>query len=231
MASESDQGPNFTEAALAIAIILPRLSLATTLHVNVAMESATLAHFCTAAATAVLVGVGVWGISATKNSLELSERAWVTATGAELHPLFPFEKNKAIHFTVSFVNSGRQPALDLNWRIRNTGIDSFDNNNVSMDTIDVPRNTSCVGLTTEKGRATLTPGTNYGIIFDSIHAEPPVYINDRIIDGSKFYVALGCLAYTTFEFLHHSGFCYVLTSSPTEQRKVFEACASGFDAD
>jgi hypothetical protein len=201
------------------------------------METATIAHFGTAIATAVLVGVGIWGISATRNSLELSERAWISTTGASLrvdpnaNQPTPLQKNQPIHFAISFINSGRQPALDINWRIKNASIDSFNYHLSSMDEIVVPHNTSCSGLAIEKGRFTMTPGLLSTLEFDTAHGDPQFYADDRIVDGSKFYVVLGCLAYTTFEAARHSGFCYVFENVPAENRRVFVTCASGFDTD
>ena len=54
------------------------------------------------------------------------------------------------------------------------------------------------------------PGFIANITFDTAHGDPQLYADDRIINGSKFYVVLGCIAYMTFNAIHRSGFCYVL---------------------
>jgi hypothetical protein len=100
-----------------------------------------------------------------------------------------------------------------------------------MDTIVVPPNTTCSGLDIIKGTVPTTPSSLTAHTFDTVHGEPPFYIDDRIINGSKFYVALGCVAHTTFETTHRTGFCYLLEWTPAENRRVFSACARRFDVD
>lgn len=44
-------------------------------------------------------------------------------------------------------------------------------------------------------------------IFDSIHGDPPINADDKILNGDKFYVVMGCIVYTTFESTQRSQFC------------------------
>ena len=76
-----------------------------------ATVSSAIATLVSAIATALLVAVGIWGVSETKKTLELSERAWVSFTSAQLTQ--PLQKDDAVHFSVNMTNSGREPASGL----------------------------------------------------------------------------------------------------------------------
>src|ERR1700730_12377886 len=76
-----------------------------------------------ALATLFLGGVGIWGVLETRHALELTQRAWVNPLCAQL--VRPLEKAKSIHFAVLTMNSGREPARDVNIHLKNTVIDSF----------------------------------------------------------------------------------------------------------
>lgn len=191
--------------------------------------------------TAGLVAVGIWGVCETKNVLELSERAWVSPIGMAL--MSNPEIAKPIRFQLGMVNSGHEPGIDANLAFRNSTIDSYDPTIVDMRNVEVPANNSCEGLATIKGRLALPPslnGATFAHIFDSGHATPELFADERIVNGSKFYVVLGCIAYITFDKTRYSSFCYVLASqiANTEADKtkppkmeriyVFQNCITGF---
>jgi hypothetical protein len=191
-------------------------------------------HLANAVATAVLVAVGIWGVLETKNALELSQRAWVSPIGGRLTA--PLQKDRAVHFAVFFLNTGREPAVDVASRIQNSTIDAYDPQTTDIRTIKVPDNTSCSNLSTEKGSVLIAPspqGTATILIFDSIHGDPPLYVDDKIVNGTKFYVLRGCLVYKTYEKVHHSSFCYIAAPIPGTNwdQTPFANCATGFEAD
>jgi hypothetical protein len=178
----------------------------------------TLASIGTAAASLLLVAVGVWGVCETRAALELSQRAWLVPVDANYYPLL---KDKPIHFIVWFANTGHDAARDLNSRLLNSTIESYDAAADTAENISVPDNTACEGLLPAKGTGSIPPSTSNiagGRTFDSIHGELPLSVDDRILRGDKFYVARGCVAYTTFNSVHHSAFCYILQmSGPVQQ--------------
>jgi|GEM_PF-4801898 len=205
------------------------------------------ANIWNAVATVFLVIVGIWGIIVTKRALELNERAWIAPLTAQLTTA-P-ENGSPLHFIIAFINSGRQPARDVTFAIQNAAIDSFDPLKSDMYDIVVPPNTSCANLVSGKGRVIIPPVSTGGAFsnqFDTIRGSPPFYADDRILNGSKFYVVRGCVAYNTYETIHRTAYCYVLQALTQFQNPpqgqvppnvangrafVFATCAGGFDAD
>ena len=146
-----------------------------------------------------------------------------------------------------FANSGREPATGVKLAIKNSTIDSFDARFANMADIQVPTNDTCEGLMPDPGRTVIPPLTFGGVSIteNSIHGDPRLVADDRIIKGEKFYVVRGCAAYLTQGKVRHSSFCYVLYSEipqPTPEQKAaqppqqparayqMQSCAAGFDA-
>jgi hypothetical protein len=201
------------------------------------MDSATGAHISTVVATIVLVGVGIWGVIEIERSLKLSQRAWVVPTGAVFRPGTPapgpnLENNRPIHFVVAFLNSGKEPGVDVNYTMSNYIIDSYDPSRTNVETLAIPDNGACRGLATQKGRPAFAPNAVVGVTLDSVHGEHPLVVDDRIIKGTTFYVVQGCIAYATFAEVHRSGFCYILENLPGRSNPLtFRICARGFYMD
>jgi hypothetical protein len=121
---------------------------------------ATVAHWANAIATAFLVGLGIWAAKATQRALELSERAWLSPVGAAIKPveikpadspkganiLVYVEKDRPIYFILFLNNTGKEPALNLHVRILNSTVDGYDSAKTTMESIEVPENTSCENL-------------------------------------------------------------------------------------
>jgi hypothetical protein len=170
------------------------------------------AHFSVAAATFFLVGVGVWGVIATKSALEATQRAWVSPLGAQVS-VRP-EVNRGIHFAINLTNTGREPAVDLNYKVQNHIIDAYDSRFADMTNIVVPQNTACDNLHPVKGRSIVAPAVqNFpGIAwtFDSQQGDPSLLADDKIVNGIKFYVAEGCFVYDTYQAPHKTSYCYIL---------------------
>jgi hypothetical protein len=175
------------------------------------------AEFWTALATMFLALLAIVSAIIAKQTLELSERAWVSPTGAGI--LVPPEKTKGIHFTVNILNSGREPATDLHWRFLASTISGYDPEYTDMSNIKVDKNTACDNLMPETERAVAPPNVVAGWSMDTLRAEPAFVADDGILNGTKFLVINGCLAYRTFEKVHRSSFCYVLESSKPQPNK------------
>ena len=192
----------------------------------------------TALATALIGFVAIlqWlTFEKTDETLKIQQRAWVSPIGAGLR-INPPIKDDGISFALSFLNSGREPATGIKIKIENSTIDSYDPKFTDVSTITVPTNHSCVGLLPDVGRAIIPPTGNAlaQISQNSIHGDPRMVTDDRIISGAKFYVVQGCAAYWTQNKIRHSSFCYILESyfqPPIPQRLFnFVTCATGFDA-
>jgi hypothetical protein len=169
------------------------------------------AHFSVAAGTVLLVVVGVWGVCETKKALELTQRAWVSPLGAQLS--VRLEANKGIHFAISVINSGREPAIDITSRLQSHVIDRYDSRVTDMINIVVPPNTSCDNIEPVTGRSIIPPtpqGAANQWFLDSQHGEPSLLADDSIARGDKFYVAEGCFAYRTYQTKHIISYCYIM---------------------
>jgi hypothetical protein len=123
------------------------------------------------------------------------------------------EKTKSIHFAISFSNSGREPASDLNFRVQTSAIDAYDAEYTDMVNIKVPENTACTNLEPARKRSVIAPNITFGYTYDSMHGEPIFIADDAIITGSKFLVVNGCIAYKSLEKVHRTSFCYILEST------------------
>jgi hypothetical protein len=170
------------------------------------------AHFSVAIATVLLVIVGVWGVLETRSALQSTQRAWIVPLGAQLS--LRVEGDRGIRFAVNVMNTGREPAVDVNLRLHNYVIDSYNSRITDMRDIIVPPNNTCDGLEPIAGRSIVPPEPNGTTAtqwaLDSQHGEPSLLADDKIVSGSKFYVAEGCFAYNTYRIRHTSSFCYVM---------------------
>jgi hypothetical protein len=195
---------------------------------------ATLAN---AISSAALVVLGILGAMAAKHALDLTERAWVAPAGPIFRPekpppAAPLEKDRPIHFIVNLFNSGKEPALSVAYKISNYTVDSYDPVRSSMDDIVLPVNSTCDGLEPKGGRPSFPPSAVSSMTMDSMHAESPLTVDDRILNGSRFYAVQGCVAYLTLERVHRTGFCYVLEYIPSSKNPpAFSVCAQGFYID
>jgi hypothetical protein len=152
------------------------------------------AHFSVAAATVLLVVVGIWGVIETKSALEATQRAWIVPLGAQLSS--QLETDQGVRFATILSNVGREPATAINYRFKTSTIDAYNPQFTSMYDVVIPENTSCNGLEPIEARSILPPSTTLipGVAFnfDTRHAEPPFLVDNRILNGNKFLVITGC---------------------------------------
>ena len=103
-----------------------------------------------AVATIALVIVGAWGIVEGRKALKLAQRAWITPIAATF-PRAP-ETGKSFHFTVAFINSGREPAINVNVKFTSATIDAFDSDTVDMRDIRIPAADACPNTSPTPGQ-------------------------------------------------------------------------------
>ena len=123
----------------------------------------------------------------------------------------------------------------------------FDGRFANLADIQVPTNDTCEGLVPDPGRTVIPPLSfgGVGISENSIHGEPRLVADDRIVKGEKFYVVRGCAAYSTQEKVRNSSFvtfCILRIPTQTPEQKAvqppqqptrvfqLQSCAAGFDA-
>jgi len=156
-------------------------------------------------ATSLLVIVGVWGVIATGQSLQLSERAWVSVVSAQVNPT---PAGLPLHYHVAAVNSGKQPALDVAFS-QDTGEIAVPPGN-DLNGVTLRENTTCRGLAPLKGGGIIAPGTTMFRNTDSGRGEHPVFIDKNFLNGDSMIFVQGCVAYRTFNTIHHTGYCLVI---------------------
>jgi hypothetical protein len=192
--------------------------------------NAKYVNIATTVATFFLVVVGIWGVLTTKNALKLTERAWISPVNAALQ--LPIEKGKPVRFNVIFINSGREPAVDVNYYYVNSTTDSF-SDDIDIKTIELGVNTSCDNLMPESGTNIPPSGssqfaTGIWATMDSLRGKPPYEVDDKVLNGDRFYVVKGCASYRTFKEIHHSGFCYILLGPKSSAKWQFIPYPRGF---
>ena len=163
-----------------------------------------------AIATIMLVVVGIWGIFATENSLELSERAWLGSSGSmvSLQPTAA----QPLHYVLLFMNSGKEPALDLNFAQDSGSIEVPPNddlaNAVTRD------NVTCDNLMPLKGGGVVLPGAGLQRGIDTGRGAHPIFVNDDVLKGRHYIYTQGCVAYRSFGRVHHTSFCFLYQIKP-----------------
>jgi hypothetical protein len=141
------------------------------------------------------------------------------------------EKDKPVEFEVVVINTGREPARDVSFRFLNSTIEGYDQPTTSFYDIQTPTGSPCEGLRPEKDRVVFPPSIANISAFhrlNSLHGAPGYTIDEKLIDGQRFYVVSGCMVYITFGSAHHSTFCYILETrrSPAEPGPPLESFSS-----
>jgi hypothetical protein len=186
----------------------------------------------------VIVGALQWyTLNKTDETLRLQQRAWLTPLRARsVVPAWSPKTNEGIDFVLEMANSGREPATGVVIKIHNDFIDGTSAKQINVPDLKIPKNTSCAGLHSVPESAVVPPtgvGPSFSSGQSSIYGEPRMVADDKIINGDKFYLVEGCIAYVTLGEERHSSFCYVLhsrTGDNNQRRFQFIACSSGFDA-
>ena len=57
---------------------------------------------------------------------------------------------------------------------------------------------------------------------DSSYGDPPFLVDNRVLNGEKFYVVRGCIAYVTYDVPRRATFCYILISGPAANTAVVQ---------
>jgi hypothetical protein len=191
------------------------------------LRDLTTDHYI-AIATIILAIVAICTLVRNEITTRRSERAWISVLGAALGA--PLEEGKTIRFNVLFQNTGKQPAIDLAFNNQNAVITAppYDD----WTGLSVSKNTSCEGLSPIEGEFVAAPNSGGTVSirgFDSGRGDTRITADKSLIDGVSHYYIRGCIAYVTFEEIHHTGFCLILqTRFGTESDKlIWRFCPSG----
>jgi hypothetical protein len=205
------------------------------------------------AETATILVLGFAGIIAflqyrtldkTDQTLKAEQRARVTPLAARLARA-PVQDG-GISYYIDVVNSGREPAVGLNWYLKNAQQEAPKTGDVNLVDVAVPENISCDGLEPVKGRSLIPPtGTQtFSISYGSKVGIPKMVADEKIMGGNDLYIVNGCMVYVGGGKRRYSSFCFimhsvaprVLTNVPNTvvaangRQFFFVVCRSGFDA-
>jgi hypothetical protein len=195
----------------------------------------------------VVVGIlQLFTFDNTDETLRDQQRARIIPVGASL--LFPPVDKRGIAFNVSVINTGHEPAPRINIAIANGERPAIQAQDTDLAGLEVPENTSCDGLNPSPGRPPIPPtgsdrASSFAVSESSEFGTPPRLADSSILDGTKFYVANGCIVYLDRKERRYSSFCYMMVSIPIEmqtnganakiangRRFFFVTCRGGFDS-
>jgi hypothetical protein len=176
------------------------------------LNAITLTAAIVAVAT-VIVLIGTL-TDARKATVE-ANRAWVAPRTAFLRR--EFRLNDHLAFRITYDNVGRQPARNNNFFSGAYIVDAHSLihslSDPSLAESVFRENPTCSGHTTRKGADIIWPSNNGVYSLASLDDDRYPVITQRVIDGDDAVVVVGCFLYDTFEEVHHSMFCFLVSTS------------------
>lgn len=183
-----------------------------------------------------LIGANVQLATAATNSastadknLIATQRAWVGTIDANVTQGQPFTVVKG---TILYINSGREPAkFNIGGSEYLYTREAWINTTAATDIIS--RQTECL-KSPVAGARVAWPTTGFSNYF--AHVPDGVIPNkgvvtwsDRINKGEDVVVIQGCIAYTAFDVLHHTSFCYFYDQKLPSDMTHLNICTVGND--
>jgi hypothetical protein len=156
-----------------------------------------------------------------------NQRAWIAPMGMVLAE--PVEKDKPIEFTLTYPNTGKEPA-------RNVAHISASRGTVpptaghSWTEIKGGPGEMCDEISSEKGMPSVYPSATTTYFYTS---NTSFNADNGYLQGNTVLIVKGCFRYLTFGTIHQSAYCYYLRPAPGEAREkwLFGACADGHRGD
>lgn len=142
--------------------------------------------------------------------MELSERAWVAmiSEGPVSAPVL----GQPLRFGIQITDAGKQPATDLAYATSASVIVPPPSNDFSF--LQLPPNTTCEGLKPADGGGVAVPNAITIWSTDTGRGTRPVFISDDMMQGRSYVAVQSCIAYRTFNKVHHTAACYVFQIHP-----------------
>lgn len=164
---------------------------------------------------------------ATKALIE-AQRAWLGPKNVKLSAVPA--KGKPLKITLEFVNSGREPGMDV----------TFDANVFLADQNEIPNTAigqgmlqfmaACREPKKPHGGSTIYPS---GMGFDGSYVLERTmhnnFVTEALATGRKMMLVQGCLSYRTFDIPKYSYFCYFYKRGSTQIQHL-EHCVEGNEA-
>jgi len=158
-----------------------------------------------------------------KELLAVDRRAWIAPKSADLAG--PVEAGKPLAFTVTYGNTGKEPATDL--AISGVGSLTPAPANGAWDTFVVSENQACQGIATIADGPVVFPSAidAYSYRFSTSAS----LMDATVLSGSQVFYVEGCFAYDTAGDTHLSAYCFYLRPDATQppQNWTFRPCPGG----
>ena len=166
--------------------------------------------------------------TADKN-LVATQRAWVGPIDASI---ISSGNGTVIKGTVSYINSGREPAR-FSGKLDESVYSREDWDNGSAANNIIARQQECLVIKYIDGSRFVWPTVSTNIYFIHFPAAqiPQVGIytwNDRIVGGQDILAIQGCLSYIAFGEIHHTSYCYFYDSRASDVNHL-SICTVGND--
>jgi len=158
-----------------------------------------------------------------KELLAVDRRAWVAPKSADLAGTV--EAGKPLAFTISYGNTGKEPATNL--AISGVGALAPAPANGAWETLVVGENQACQGIETIADGPVVFPSAidaySYRLTTSATLIDPTV------LSGAQVFYVEGCFAYDTAGDTHVSAYCFYLRpdASTPPQNWTFRPCPGG----
>jgi len=162
------------------------------------------------------------------DNMILAERAWVGPTNASFgaEPAI----GKPIEITVTYQNSGRQPALNFVPLMEVFAVTDQEDKAGITDQRTRTGIQNCINTKEWAGGSVAFPSTGFSN-FTFFTKTKDDFVDDNIVKGTKAVVVQGCFLYRTFGAPHHSYFCFFYKGGGVTKIQNLNICAGGHAAD
>lgn len=162
-----------------------------------------------------------------KQILSVDRRAWIAPKGADL--VGALEAGKPLAFTVSYGNTGKEPATNL--AINGIGALAPAPANGAWETFAVSQNQSCQGIETIADGPVVFPSAIDAYSYRL--STSASLVDATVIAGAQVFYVEGCFAYDTAGDTHVSAYCFYLRpdAGVPPQNWTFRPCPGGAYAD
>lgn len=155
--------------------------------------------------------------------LAVDRRAWIAPKGADLAG--PVEVGRPLAFTVSYGNTGREPATDL--AVSGVGALAPAPANGAWDGFVVSQNQSCQGIATIADGPVVFPSAIDAYSYRL--STSAGLVDATVLSGVQVFYVEGCFAYDTAGDTHVSAYCFYLRpdAGTAPQNWSFRPCPGG----